>query len=907
MAQATKTTAGEIVLSGDLAGGDDGYYPELRASGVTPGTYSPIERVSVDSKGRVTAVGKMTPETIASAFSITTANSKGVMQVGASLTSMNGVLSISDASKSSLGILQAGNGLWEENGVLSITSEATNVTKGRVQIGSGVLVNDGRISMPIAEKTSPGVVTAGFGFGMDKTIPSRLAVTAGDATAAKKGLMKVGAGLVVSGGVVSIPPASSTIKGLFQVGSGLTQSGGQVSLGALTPATSTTRGAIQTNDPSLNVVNNFLNVTRVDATTSAKGVVQIGSGLAITDGVVSLNGPDATAATKGFMQPGTGINIDADSVISRPLFTATTSTNGHITVSSGLAVTAAGVLSLNAPNATTATKGVIQAGNGIQVSPEGLMSVSSPVPSAAGSKGIVQIGNRLQVLSGVVFTDPIDADYTVAGRMQVGYGLAVSNGVVSFNLPAASKSQKGIIQINDPLITMTDSVMSSSIPVANATTRGRVAAGPGTTLVDGTLSLNTPDATTTSKGVVQIGTNIYEFGSDGVGGVVYGIQTVGAANSNQTEGWYGKGVVNVPANSGLAVTNGVVSANTASSSTKGQVQIGTSSGFVIADGQLSLAAPDATKAAVGQVQIGAGFGVTNGVIETVWAGSGGKGVVSVDGTSGLTIAGGQLSVGAASKTTKGFAQIGYGINLSAGVISLPNASTTTKGVLKNSADHLGISSDISFDPASGGLRFNQYPLYRPNPLDPDFSVTNGAITLTAAPNLHSMANTIVSGPGPNYAHQARPPGGFRQSYQKFDASEWQDGIWPSPFDLTYSSVLRVTGYNKDVILNIFRKGRLTDDDGPEMTTIGPNGPITIGGNPPTYENFYEVGQVCTVFLGRDSVITGQRNITLRASPSFPTETPMTIKKAAGTPMTFAQYAFTKLTFLVVEDDTILVF
>jgi len=217
MALATNSTPGSIVLAGDLTG--TAASPQLRITGVVPGAYSNVN-VAVDGKGRVVYAhdGVFVPP--------------------------------EDATTSVAGIMQVGSGLVVADGVVSVPN-ATTGTKGIMQVGSGLAVTGGVVSAP-------------------------------DATTSSKGIVQVGSGLAVTGGVVSIPDATAGVKGIVQIGSGLAVTGGVVS--------------VDTSNPT-------------QATTSVKGVVQIGDGLTVSSGIAAATG--ATSTTKGTVQIGTNLTATA--------------------------------------------------------------------------------------------------------------------------------------------------------------------------------------------------------------------------------------------------------------------------------------------------------------------------------------------------------------------------------------------------------------------------------------------------------------------------------------------------------------------------------------------------------------------------------------------------------------------
>lgn len=193
MAQATTTTEGEIVLAGDLTG--DANAPELRASGVTPGSYTVAARVSVDSKGRVTFAGP---------------------QIGDELLSI-----APDASSSTKGIASFGAGITVTAGAASLTpmAAATSSNLGAVRVGTNLSISDGELSLPQANAFVKGV----FSPGADISVSSGVATANYNLT-------------TVEG---SIPLASSTVFGKVAIGPQFSNSGGQV---VANEATTSTKG-----------------------------------------------------------------------------------------------------------------------------------------------------------------------------------------------------------------------------------------------------------------------------------------------------------------------------------------------------------------------------------------------------------------------------------------------------------------------------------------------------------------------------------------------------------------------------------------------------------------------------------------------------------------------------------------
>ena len=250
MAQATTTVLGDIALGGDLAGNNNALAPELTSiAGLTAGQYI-APKLTIDAKGRTTEIVQVTPLELVTVIGDATLTTKGVVQIGSGLNVTSGLISIADATTNSKGVIQVGSGLNVTGGLVSVDiptvvaniPDATTNSKGVIQVGSGLAVNAGVLSL-----------------------------NAPDATTNSKGVVQVGAGMNVTGGVISIVDATTNSKGIVQIGSGLAVNAGVVTLvdatnsvkGGVTTADSAnitiTTGQINTgtNIPKLNTVNIF--------------------------------------------------------------------------------------------------------------------------------------------------------------------------------------------------------------------------------------------------------------------------------------------------------------------------------------------------------------------------------------------------------------------------------------------------------------------------------------------------------------------------------------------------------------------------------------------------------------------------------------------------------------------------
>lgn len=312
------------------------------------------------------------------------------------------------------------------------------------------------------------------------------------ATTSSCGFVVVGDNISVTGGEISIPIATSEVLGVVKMGSGL----------------------VSDLCGTLNIDIGNVDLLVAEASASAPGKVQIGDGISVISGVISSdityiteNIPDATTLIKGKVQIGSNIGVTSGEVYI-PL--SDTSTKGVLSIqsNSGLEITG-GVLS--GVISTSLVKGVVQVGTNINVA-TGTISIED---SSTLVKGVVEIGGGLSVVGGVVSVNLPDATTSTKGVVQVPEdlesGLWAPSGMLQFQF--ANNSQKGIISINSTNygLSVSSGVVSGKAAVdgSNANSRGVVSIVTTKGLsvdVDGALTTNS--ATVSDFGVVQVGDNI---------------------------------------------------------------------------------------------------------------------------------------------------------------------------------------------------------------------------------------------------------------------------------------------------------------------------------------------------------------------------------------------------------------
>lgn len=487
MAQATNTTVGEIVLGGDLAGGDDGYYPELRASGVTPGSYVLVKSQTIDTKGRTVVITHATGEDVAAQLPIATTAARGVIR------SNGGLLTLPVMTPIAKGIARIGANLSVSDGVVTpVFPTGTAGSKGLVQIGAALDVAGGVVSITNASASTKGGIIAGPG-----TFATNGNIGLNTATSSSKGIVSIGGnGLSVNAGVLSIatPTATAATKGLVSLGSGMATAAGVLAL----PLASTT----------------------------AKGVVSSGAGVSIVDGVMSIAIADPTPTQPGAVVPGNGLDIAAGGVISlAPLPDATATTKGIVKPPEGLGdilSVSNGVLQLEygIPNGSTTNKGFVQPGTNMVVSPTGVLARSGFTDATYTTKGLIRVGSGFNVNTGTLSATPQYATTTAKGIVQPGttYGpsMEVVDGVLNIKNAEINGGtyRYGVVKIGPGISVTPQGVISiAEAPDASASVKGYVQPGAGFGITSGTLFANT--ATTTTKGTVAIGAG-FMFEAPGV-------------------------------------------------------------------------------------------------------------------------------------------------------------------------------------------------------------------------------------------------------------------------------------------------------------------------------------------------------------------------------------------------------
>lgn len=697
MTQATSTILGEIKLAGDLAGSGDANLPELIATGVTPGQYV-VPTITVDAKGRITSASSGTNSTLLEILPEATAAQKGIAKVGANINLTTTQTVGSDTVNFNSTLTGASTtGLPTNAPTFTFTLTIDGGTVKNITVTPGTVATIDDVISVLTPKITPAIIELVSGNLRIKSNTvgtcSTIRISNDNFFKFISGYVSIlppidGLGETT----IYLDDASATVKGVGKFGSGFSvDANGTANFNTslITSASTSAKGVVQIGD-GISVSNGLISTAAIpDATTGSKGVVQIGSGVSVSSGVISI--PNASSSVKGIFKVGYGLKMSSGTLQLDTTAHAGPSNYGLVMVGSGLAVSN-GVLSAGSSIATDVNLGMVKIGAGISVTGDGTISATPGTIADATyiSKGIVQVGSNISVTGGVIsvptasdsvlglvrtganissssgIISVVDATTSVKGAVQVGTNINVASGVISVN--TATAGQKGLVQVGSN-IQVSGGVIS--IADAGVGTPGVASIGAGLTVTGGAVSAVT--ATGSVKGIVQIGSNISVSGG-----------TISLPTATDTIA----GAVKI--GTGFASTAGVISAVDASTSVKGVVKIG--SGISVTGGVISINPADtanyATTSAKGLVQIGSGLTVAAGVVSVPTATPSTAGILSVNTAVGLSVSGGQISaVLANGTTTLGVVRSGdlnnitcdYGvINVGSNVPQKNTANTFTK-------------------------------------------------------------------------------------------------------------------------------------------------------------------------------------------------------------------------------------
>ena len=321
------------------------------------------------------------------------------------------------------------------------------------------------------------------------------------------GKVQVGDNIDVTDGTISLPDPTDTVYGpikatgrSFKIDSdgrlfwdtnywASTSFGGHVRPDGVTIKFSDVENAVISHDPADTPV----------ATTTSKGIVQVGSGFNVSSGVLSV--PDATTSTPGLVQVGSGLTLNNGEISLNDPGIASTSVYGTVLVNS------ASVNNSFFPGTTFWET--------FFINDSGTLSVKNcSSPSVPGVFRPTPESHIKATDDGVISYEPGDASTTNLGYA-TGDGTTVyvnSSSVMSVNVPTASSTVAGLFKIgSEPLwvdYTQGSTNYTLQVRIATTTQKGVVRCNldKGFSLNNGVLSV--AHASATEKGIMSPGAGL---------------------------------------------------------------------------------------------------------------------------------------------------------------------------------------------------------------------------------------------------------------------------------------------------------------------------------------------------------------------------------------------------------------
>ena len=671
MTTATNTQLGEIILAGDLAGNGGpqvGTNPQLKTMpGLVAGSYS-LPNITVDSKGRVTNIQNGGAD-LSSLLPVATRTNAGIVKLGEHIHTT--------------GVDVPGFWLVDFGGTLSEATSTGLSNQSCAQYSLDIIVDQ------FPKQT---ISVRGSDCQTISTLIAKLNESLEQATVT----LRNGNIAFVSNSLGNVSKVQLLNVSLFSCVTGY------ISLGAATDGVGSCEIFVKRGS-SLDY-----------------GVVKIGDGIEVSNGVISVDAsayPLATETELGGVSVPTSGGLVVSPLGALSIQPATTSSTGAVKVGSGLNVAADGKVSVDVSNlpltkATASVSGAVKVGAGLNVTGDGTLSIDTSnvsLPAATNIKsGAVKVGAGLSVdvngelsINPETVTLPIATSSTV-GAVKVGPGLKMAPGgalevdASSIQLAAATTSTVGAVKVGsglkvDGVGKLEVDLLSVTLPKASATVSGAIKIGSGLNItMAGALGMET--ATTVRPGAITVGEglNARFGGTYGENGWSKSILEITPATTGGSYGAIKIGTGFLPTADG---TLNVPSVPNATTSVHGLVKLPVD-GALMVNGSGELDAKLATNSVPGMVRISYSGGLSvdeTGKLSITQASETVYGAVKVG--SGLNIAAdGKLSVvspqpppivDVATKTTNGVVRIGPNIDVDAsGVISIPFATNDVPGIVK---------------------------------------------------------------------------------------------------------------------------------------------------------------------------------------------------------------------------------
>ena len=284
-------------------------------------------------------------------------NAFGVIKVGTSLGISNGVLNASTATTDAFGVVKVGSGLGVSNGTISVNTASTS-TYGIVKAGSFISISTGGV-ITVATGTSSTTVARGDHSHTPAAIGAAPATHSHEASA--------------------LPTASTTAYGIIKIGTAATDAaaGNHTHSAYVNP---TVTNCAQTLSWNTTVTAATIGSTSLTIKAMAKPTPDDIGAAPATHSHDAAQLPTASTTAYGVMKVGTSLGV-SNGVVNAS--TATTSAFGVVKIGSSLSITN-GVLS--ATTATTSAFGVIKPGSFLSIS-SGVLTVSTGTSSSTIARG----------------------------------------------------------------------------------------------------------------------------------------------------------------------------------------------------------------------------------------------------------------------------------------------------------------------------------------------------------------------------------------------------------------------------------------------------------------------------------------------------------------------------------------